>query len=113
MAAQDPALWTDIALGLVGAAAALAGLIFVAISINLREILTSPTLTGRAGEAILTLAFVLVACALLLVPGQTRAVLGIQWLVLTAGLFAVLLRLHLRAIHIYRRDQRDILFGRI
>jgi hypothetical protein len=113
VAAEDPAAWSDFGLGLVGAAAALAGLIFVAISINLRQILSVPGLTGRAGEAILTLAFALVTCSLLLVPSQGRTALGVEWLLLTVGLFLVLLRLHVRAVPLYGKERRNVLFGRI
>jgi len=35
--------------------AALTGLVFVALSINLKEILSSPGLPGRAGEAVIVL----------------------------------------------------------
>jgi modulator of FtsH protease len=38
-----------------GVAAALTGLVFVALSINLKQILGSPGLAGRAGEALLLL----------------------------------------------------------
>ncbi|HEX5039186.1 MAG TPA: hypothetical protein VFW95_03520 [Candidatus Limnocylindria bacterium] len=96
MGAHDPAAWGEFGLALVGAAAALAGLLFVAISINLHEILSGPGLTGRAGEAVLVLIFVLVTTALLLVPGQGPRALGIEWLTATAILFCVLVAIHRR-----------------
>ena len=42
MAAFAPIEWHDLFLGAVGASAALTGLLFVAISINLEQILSSP-----------------------------------------------------------------------
>lgn len=76
MASGDPSAWGEYGVALVGASAALAGLIFVAISINLREILTQPGLPGRAGEGVMTLIVVLLASALLLVPEQGTTALG-------------------------------------
>ena len=40
--------WTDFFVAEVGAAAALAGLLVVAISINLKQIMSFPLLPGRA-----------------------------------------------------------------
>ena len=40
--------WTDFGVGVAGASAALAGLVFVAVSINLSEILKYRNLPGRA-----------------------------------------------------------------
>jgi hypothetical protein len=42
--------WSDFGVGVTGAAAALAGLVFVAVSINLSEILKYRNLPGRAGS---------------------------------------------------------------
>ena len=47
--------WTTFVTTEVGAAAALSGLVFVALSINLKSILAKPVLVGRAGEAIILL----------------------------------------------------------
>lgn len=49
MNAYDPELWHDFAIALVGAAAALCVLAFVAISFNLEAILKETWLPGRAG----------------------------------------------------------------
>jgi hypothetical protein len=63
------------------ASAALAGLLFVAISINLKQILAVRILSTRAGTALGALFVALVVSILILVPGQSRPVLGAELLV--------------------------------
>lgn len=98
MHAYSTAGWGELFFAEVGASAALAGLLFVAISINLDKILEGPGLPGRAGEAILLLVAVLVVSTLVLIPGQSRTALGAELLV--AGLFAwlLLVGIHVRAV---------------
>ena len=63
--AYDPETWHDFFIAAAGATAALSGLIFVAVSINLRDILAeekkigSSYLTGRALESLAALLIVL------------------------------------------------------
>ena len=47
--------WSDFFVAQVGATAALAGLVVVAISINLQRILSFPQLPGRAAEMLILL----------------------------------------------------------
>ena len=85
----DPAAWQAFCLALVGAAAALTGLLFVAVSINLERILKQPNfLPARAAETLAAVLVVLVSCALTLVPQNTR-LLGIELLVIALTLLAV------------------------
>ena len=72
MAAYDPADWSDFAIAQLGASSVLLGLVFVGVSINLGEIVGSPLLVRRAGEAVLVLGSVLAASTFVLIPGQTR-----------------------------------------
>jgi hypothetical protein len=67
--------WANFFTAEVGAAAALSGLIIVAVSINLQRILSFPQLPGRAA---------LTACSFALMPGQPLKVLGGE--ILGAGL---------------------------
>ncbi|MBB3083884.1 hypothetical protein [Geodermatophilus sabuli] len=78
MDAYDAEAWSDFAVATVGACAALAGLIFVAVSINLARILEFPDLPGRAARSLGLLMALLVTCVLVLAPGQPVAVLGLE-----------------------------------
>ncbi|GAB3199895.1 hypothetical protein GCM10027261_30680 [Geodermatophilus arenarius] len=68
--AYDPAAWHDLAVAAVGATAALTGLLFVAVSINLGRILAFPTLPRRAAATLVLLVALLAAGVFVLVPGQ-------------------------------------------
>ncbi|HTS96916.1 MAG TPA: hypothetical protein VMI33_09865 [Streptosporangiaceae bacterium] len=75
--------WTDFGVGVAGASAALAGLVFVAVSINLSEILKYRNLPGRAALTLMLFVTPLVVGILLLVPDQPGAALG--WELLFVG----------------------------
>jgi hypothetical protein len=64
-----------------GATAALAGLVFVAVSINIERILTFRGLPERGLVTVLLLVSVLVVSLFGLMPGQSRHELGIELLV--------------------------------
>jgi hypothetical protein len=78
--------WHDFFLAQAGAAGVLTGLVFVAVSINLQEIVSDPGsgLAGRAAEALILLVGVLTASVLLLVPEQGQVMVGAE--VLAVGL---------------------------
>ncbi len=79
----------------VGASAALAGLIFVGLSINITRIVSTPKLPGRAIQALAVLVAILVISLLLLVPGQSVAVLGAEVLVVGSIVWVANLRIDL------------------
>jgi hypothetical protein len=73
--------WESFFIAEVGASAVLAGLVFVGLSINLDKIIAGSGLPGRALEALVALTVVLVVSSLLLVPGQSQALIGGEFLV--------------------------------
>jgi ABC-type Fe3+-siderophore transport system permease subunit len=72
--------WSNFLGAEIGASAALAGLIFVAVSINLSKILEFPGVPGRAAEALALLMGVLFVCTFGLAPNQSERSLGIEFL---------------------------------
>jgi hypothetical protein len=77
---SEAAHWNDFLVATAGTAGALAGLLFVALSINLTRILELPGVSGRAGETILLLAAVLCGSLFALVPDQPPGRLGLMLL---------------------------------
>ncbi|HTC21632.1 MAG TPA: hypothetical protein VK859_12335 [bacterium] len=73
--------WTDFLVAASGASAALLGLLFVGLSINLKKIISIPLLPSRAFAAMLLLATMLVVSLCCLVPGQGLPLLGWETLV--------------------------------
>jgi modulator of FtsH protease len=82
--AYDAGPWADFAAGMAGSAAALAGLLFVAVSINIRTILGDPRITRRAAQALVLLALPVFISLALLIPGQPEVALAIELLVMSA-----------------------------
>jgi modulator of FtsH protease len=78
VASYSTLAWHDFFLGTIGASAALTGLLFVAISINLEQILKYPQLPGRAAGTLGVLVSTLVVSGLALAPGQSIRALGIE-----------------------------------
>jgi modulator of FtsH protease len=79
---ESAAKWTDFLVAGAGAAGALAGLVFVALSINLKSILALPGVAGRAGETILILGSSLLGSLMVLVPDLRPSHLGSAFLLL-------------------------------
>ena len=93
MFAYDPAEWKDLFVAVAGASAALTGLLFVAVSINLERILKFPGLPERALETLLFLVSVLLVSIVGLIPGQSHVALGLELLVVSLVAATVILRL--------------------
>ncbi len=93
----SPAVWSNFFSALVSAGAALTGLLFVAISINLQRILGAPQLVARAGKALATAMLLPVVAVVCLTPEQTRARLGWEVLILSVAGSAGVLFLHWKA----------------
>jgi hypothetical protein len=88
---EDIAAWEGFGVALTGAAAVLAGLVFVAVSINIDRILPVRGLPGRAGESVILFLTALIADAFVLVPNQPVTALGVE--LLTLGVLALVLLL--------------------
>jgi len=82
MTAYDLAEWHDQFVMVGGAAAALAGLIFVAVSLNHEHILRVPVLPSLAAQTLGLLIGLVLLSVIALTPGQSRIVVGSE----TAGL---------------------------
>ena len=76
--------WENFFLGQLGASAALTGLVFVGISINLKKIMESSFLPNHALEAVVAFVSTLFIAFLMLIPQQSFLTYGIE--VLFVGL---------------------------
>ena len=81
MAAYTPQPWRDLFVATAGASAALTGLVFVAVSLNIGPILEFQGLPERALQTLMLLVSVLIVSIAGLVPGQTARALGVELLV--------------------------------
>jgi hypothetical protein len=79
--------WSDFFVAEVGASAALAGLVIVAISINLSRIVSFPWLPGRAAETLVAPTGVLVVSSTMLVPGQSPGQRAIELIATGAAMW--------------------------
>lgn len=93
MFAYDPSEWTDLFVAAAGASAALAGLLFVAVSINLDRIIGEAGLPDRALETVLLLVGVLLTSIVGLIPGQSSGALGTELLFVSLTIAIVVVRL--------------------
>jgi hypothetical protein len=90
--------WDDFFMAQVGASAALAGLLFVGVSINMPKILSSPILPRRALQALVILLAILVVSSMLLVPSQSVALVGLEVLVTGAATWVIVSVLDVRTL---------------
>jgi modulator of FtsH protease len=88
--------WESFFVAEVGASAALAGLVFVGVSISLEKILAHRSLPGRALESLVVLLIVLVLSSLMLVPEQSLTTVGLEILGVGVVGWVVVTALHVR-----------------
>ena len=99
MTAYDVSEWADFANTVAGRAAALAGLLFVGLSLNLAEVLKYPGVPARAAVTLgLTIAILLTAI-FVATPGQDPRVLAVEIAVI--GIFGALVA------GLYQREERS------
>jgi hypothetical protein len=104
--------WENFFIAEVGASAALTGLIFVGVSINLARILSLPRLPDRALLTLIILLTILVVCSLLLVPEQSLWLVGSEVLIVGLVSRVMVLRLDIGILRATdTKYQRTFLFN--
>lgn len=102
-------IWSDFCVAQIGASAALAGLVFVGVSINLADIIATPPLPNRVLRAILVLTTVLFECSVLLAPHLSTFGTGLAILFLglavSIGMLALNWNIYRRTAKRYRSQQ--------
>ena len=90
--------WQALYTAVAGAAAALTGLLFIALSLNLRTIVKIPMYRARARETLGGLLCLLVLSVILLIPGQERHVLGVELIVASVIMLLSGVRLQIQTL---------------
>ena len=111
--AYNSAAWTDFSVGVIGASATLVGLVFVAVSINLQQILQIRGLPARAGQTLVFLATPLFVALFVLTPGQSRSALAGEFLATALLTGAVHLRIAVQSDRSESEARESWLISRI
>jgi hypothetical protein len=93
-----PEQWHDFFLMVGGGAAALAGLVFVAMSINLSIIARDATHKNRAIGTLTGFTAVFMMCALALIGEQNHQSIGVEWLAILIPATYIYTRGYIRAV---------------
>ena len=99
--------WDNLWVAVSSAAAALTGLLFVAVSINLARIMAFPTLPGRAAEALIVMFSALVSALFGLMP-QGHMSLGIEWAATGALVIAIATTIQVRSRQKRSSEERPL-----
>ncbi|TMC29192.1 MAG: hypothetical protein E6J32_07940 [Chloroflexi bacterium] len=86
----DPAAWHDYFIVVGGGAAALTGLVFVAMSLHLDQIALNVAHRHRARTVLTGLTAVFIRCALVLMAGQSAQAVAIELIGVLLGVEAIL-----------------------
>jgi hypothetical protein len=95
----------------LAAAATLAGLLFVGVSLNLTKILANPSLPGRALSGFYLLLANLIVASLMLLPDQPRAAIGLEILLIGLVLWGTVSTLDAFAIRRSTAEYRGYFVG--
>jgi hypothetical protein len=98
--------WDTFFAAQLGASAALAGLLFVGISINMTKILKYPILVNRALQSLILLGTILVVSSFSLVPDQSLIFLGVEILIVGASVWAMVTSLSMRSLRTVEKQYR-------
>jgi hypothetical protein len=96
--------WHDFFIAMTGAAAALTGLIFVGVSINITRIIAFPKLPDRALLSLILLLAILIVSSLILIPQQSYLSIGIELTVIAIIVYGVVTKLD---IGIYKKTPAE------
>lgn len=97
--------WHDFFVANVGAAAALAGLIIVAMSVNIEAIIKIPVITARAGATVASLVLSLVSGGIMLIPAQNTLPLGAAILVAAVITGVIVTQSAVQVVRVERRHR--------
>ena len=100
--------WDNFFTAQVGASAALTGLLFVGISINMSKIIGVPALPPRAMKSLALLVTVLILASLELVPGESDLGLGLILLVVVVAATYVICRLSATVLRLNPAEYRRV-----
>jgi len=84
--AYDVGAWSDFGVAVLGGAAALAGLLFVAVSLNIEEVLKYSGVPARSGATLGLLVSILLTATFLVTPDQPRIAVAAEVVIVGAAM---------------------------
>jgi hypothetical protein len=104
----DAPRWHDYFVMVGGGAAALTGLVFVAMSLHLSDIAADPALRHRARTILTAVTSIFMRCGLVLMAGQGAHAVGAEIFLVVAGVEVVVFRSLLETIRGSGGDRHDV-----